>query len=277
MQPLSETVLELLMVQPVPVTAAQVTKLLPARATAREVVAALAALVEAGRVFAFTQGRSQAYTAKPALDLCAEALRREVATLESAAAPARLRTALPKSLQPWFDEALGRLIVQGHAHWLPKGKSRLVLPRRVRPSDVIPPSLLAPVQHLLTVAGRYRASACTMADFLAWLDGTDAMAPGEVAEPSVKQLTDWYRDDLALSSSSMVPIPQTFARYQAWAVANHMQADEAVFRLALEALYKAGQAILEPCERPQDLPAQEQRLQVPLTFGPPGYYWSPVG
>lgn len=279
---LPATLLAVLQAQTLPLTAAQLAKQLPAKVKPALVAAAMGELAAAGQAHAFTQGKGIAYTDRPPLDLCAQALAEKVGALTTATAPAKLRAALPKALQPWFDEALGRLIVQGRAHWLPKGKSRLVLPRRILPSDVMSASQLVAVQKVLNVAGRYRATSVTLADFLAWLDGdgesmTSQPSPAPVvAAPTSELLSQWYRLDRAHSSSSMVPVPHTYRRYQAWAAAQQMSAGESAFRQALEDLYNAGQAILEPCERPQDLPEEERRLQVPLTFGPPGYYWSPV-
>lgn len=278
---LSEPLLDLLKRQPAPLTAAQAAKLLPGSVRTKTVSAALEDLAQAGHVLSFTQGKAAAYSVHPPLDLCADALAAQVAALTTAAKPEALRRALPRSLQPWFDEALGRLIVQGRAHWLPKGKVRLVQSHRARPSDLLTAAQRQSVQKMLTEANRHRPSPRSLEQFLVWLDGGDepvaapAVAKGK-ARPTAELLRQWYREDRVQSSSSMVPIPDTFRRFESWAANQGQEADEAAFREALQELYDAGKAILEPCERPQDLPEEERRLQVPLTFGPPGYYWSPV-
>ena len=279
---LSDTLIDVLKAETIPLTAVQLAKRLLTKAKPKEVVAALDDLTRSGQVFAITQGKGTVYTARPPLDLCAEVLAVQIAAQAGALPPAKVRAALPKTLQPWFDEALGRLIVRGQAYWLPKGRTKLVLGRCVRPSDVIAPAQLAAVRKLLLTANRHRASGRTLEQFVVWIDGTDEAgvtktSAAQVMPPPPERLRQWYAEDRALASSSMVPIPDTYLRYEAWATAEGGLADEAAFRLALESLYNAGEAILEPCERPQDLPEAERRLQVPLTFGPPGYYWSPVG
>lgn len=274
------TLFDLLQRAPEPLTAAQLTKLLPAKASAKAVTAALTDLANAGRARAFTQGKSTAYATRAPLDLCAEALAWQLPLITAATTTARLKAALPKGLRPWFDEALGRLIVQGKAFWLPKGKSRLVLPRPVRPSDILAAPALAQLKKLLTEANRHRREPRRLDELLAWLDGdaTPSPQPAAIAEAKLtpELLRQWYETDRAESSSTMIPIPHTWKHYESWASTMGLRPDIVDFRQALESLYNAGSAMLEPCERPQDLPDHERHLQVPLSIGPPGYYWSPM-
>ena len=62
-------------------------------------------------------------------------------------------------------------------------------------------------------------------------------------------------------------------RYEAWAEERGGMADSQVLRNLLETLYNNGLILLEPCERPQDLPEQERAMLVPMSLGPPGYSW----
>jgi len=269
------TILELLKHQPTPVTAAQIAKL--TGHSTKTMTAALDDLARSGRAYALTQGASTAYAAQPPLDLCADALRPLVAAQIEPQAPAKLASALPKALRPWFEEALARLIVQGDAWWLAKGKVKLVTNRAPRPSDFVSPAQQATVEAILTEANRHRRTGLKLSHFLSWLDTAEVLAkPKAKPEITPELLTEWYALDRATSSTAMVPIPQTFKHYETWAAANNIPADIVEFRQALESLYHAGQALLEPCERPQDLPDAERALQVPLTLGPPGYYWSLV-
>lgn len=269
-----DKVLDFLQRQSTPVTARQLAKFAGGKVAAIE--AALTDLAAEGKAFALTQGKDTAYAVRRPDELCAEALASVLASQTSAQAPAKLKGMLHKALRPWFDEALGRLIVQGKANWLPSGKKQLVLNRRVRPSDVITKAQLTAVQKLLTEANRRRAKALTVEQFLSWLDGDTTPAPAVSAHASRAQLVAWYHEDRAHSSSTMVPIPLTWQRYAAWADSLGEQPDASTFRAALSEMYDAGQAILEPCERPQDLSDRDRSLQVPLTFGPPGYYWKPL-
>ena len=277
------TLFEILQTAQEPRTAAQLAKALSGKVAPKAVTAALLQLAQAGKIQALTLGKSTAYTSRPPLDLCAEALALRLPLVKEATPPAKLKAVLPKALQPWFDEALGRLVVFGLAYWMPTGKARLVLPRPVRPSDLISSPALNQLKKMLAEANRYRREPRRLEDLLAWLDAADpstAVAtpgPKPVAAaqaPTNELLHQWYKADLAKSSTSMIPIPHTWKHYQAWASSHGQQADVSAFRQALEGLYNAGTAILEPHERPQSLPEEERRLQVPMSLGPPGYYWS---
>ncbi len=270
----SQSLLELLHQQSAPLTAAQAAKALGAKA--KDATAALDALANEGKAFAFTQGKSTAYASKRPLDLCADSLAKLVAAQKAALAPAKLKSLLDKGLRAWFDEALGRLIVQGKAWWLPAGKTKLVLGRRVRPSDLLTKAQLAAVQKLLTESNRRRQSPRTVEQFIAWLDGDETKSPCAPTPVTREQLIAWYAEDRKGASSAMIAIPQTWKRYAAWAQSKGQEPDASSFRAALSEMYDAGEAILEPCERPQDLQEIDRQLQVPLSLGPPGYYWRPL-
>ncbi len=115
-----------------------------------------------------------------------------------------------------------------------------------------------------------RPQAATLADFIAWLDAEPAAS---VAVPGEAELHRWYEQDRVRSSTVMIPIPQTFARYAAWAAELGRAADSQVLRNLIETLYNNGCVLLEPCERPQDLPEHERAMLVPMSLGPPGYSW----
>ena len=267
-----------------PQTSTQLGKALPMKASPRAVTAALMQMAQAGKVTAFAQGKTTAYASRPPLDLCAESLALRLPLLQEAVAPAKLKSLLPKSLQPWFDEALGRLVVHGLAHWLPKGKSRLVQARPVKPSDVLSAGARKQLEKVLAEVNRRRRQARQMKELLAWLDADSAVAtvptaasePGPAPEPTPTQLRNWYEADRSASSTSMIPLPQTWQRYDSWASDRGWRADPADFKQAVQSMYEADEAMLEPHERPQDLPESERLLQVPLSVGPPGYYWCPV-
>lgn len=164
-----KALLPVLQKQSEPVTAAQVAKLVGEKASA--VTAALNELAQSGKAFAFTQGKGTAYTAKDPLDLCATALASAVAALKAPTAPEKLAAAIPKTLRPWFDDALSRLIVQGKAYWISLGKTMLVLNRSVKPSDLVDAPQVSAVQNILAEANRHRRKPRTIDQFKAWLDG----------------------------------------------------------------------------------------------------------
>ena len=211
-----------------------------------------------------------------------EALALRLPLITQPTAPAKLKTALPKSLRPWFDEALERLIMHGLAFWLPGGQ--LILPRPVRSSDVLLGVTVNQLKKMLLAVNRHRSEPRSLADLLQWLDAgsspTLAASPGPppatAAKLTPELLHQWYHTDRAKSGSAMIPVPHTWKHYETWASTQGLHADIVDFHQALEALYNSGSAMLEPCERPQDLPEDERRLQVPLSIGPPGYYWSPM-
>ena len=268
--------LEVLRQQTLPLTAAQLAGL--AKIKPGQAKAELDALAQGGQVFAFTQGKTTAYAAQAPLDLCSTALATRVAQLQAAVPPGRLEKSLPQPLRPWFEEALGRLVVRGQAFWRMSGKRRLIAAQATRPSDSISVPQRQTLQKIFAEANRHRRMPRTLDQFLAWLDADEpSVAPVASAEVTSDLLREWYELDRKRSSTAMIPIPHTFKHYEAWASANQRRADIVDFRQSMEALYSAGAALLEPSERPHELPDHERQLQIPLTFGPPGYYWSPVG
>jgi len=185
----------------------------------------------------------------------------------------KLKAKLPVGLQPLFEAALSQLSAQGDAFVLPGGK-RLVYARKPQPSELLDATMRRSLQKALQTVNSVRAQPATWEDLIAWLD-TAPLAPAakSVIEPAEADLRIWYDLDRLRSSTMMIPIPQTFARYQAWAAERGGVADSQVLRNLIEMLYNHGRLLLEPCERPQDLPAHERALLVPMSLGPPGYSW----
>ena len=269
-------------------TAAEITSSVQAQAPAKlkpkAVAVALAALISASHISmvkGLRKGSSQAcYTTQKPLDLTSEALAKVVAALPAAVALTKLKGLIAKPLRPWFDEALGRLIVLGSAYYLPRGKTRLVQAHPPKPSELLAAPALLQLKKVLEQANRVRQSQRTMAELLAWLDEGNPEPMHIVPRPVIKpptlsptQLRAWHRADASGGSTAMVAIPVTFSRYRAWATEVGEHVDPEVFKRVLKALYDAGHAMLEPHERPHELPPHERELQVSMALGPPGYYW----
>jgi len=284
---LRTVLLEAIKASPEPLTAAQVKKCAAVSAKPAALTVVLDDLAQAGLLHAFTLGKATAYCTQHPQELAASSLAGLVAQLTEPTAPTQLKAALPKALRPWFDEALARLIVKGQAWWLIKGKTKLVSPQPPRPSDLLSKPQHAALENLLAEVNRSRRTHRSMAQLLAWLDEEETLETSRTgtvrtttaekpvaAALTTDQLLLWYAEDRARSSSSMIPIPQTWKRYTTWAEACDLQPSPDTFRAELKRLYDEGRIILEPCERPQDLPELERDLQVPMAFGPPGYYWS---
>jgi len=280
---LRTALLEAAQASPEPLTAAQLKKRakVPAKPTALKVV--LDDLAQGGMLHAFTSGATTAYSAAHPQELAASALAEIVSKLVGAVSPASLKAQLPKSLRPWFDEAAARLVVKGRLWWLISGKTRLLSQTPPRPSDLLSKTQTAALEKLLVQVNQSRQTPRKLAELRAWLDDERPAAEAVATKPivacpkaalTVEQLLEWYAADRARSSSSMIPIPHTWRRYTAWAEANDLQPSPDNFRAMLKSLYDEGRVILEPCERPQDLPESERSLQVSMAFGPPGYYWS---
>jgi hypothetical protein len=274
---LESQLLTVLREQRLPLTAAQLSKQLPQPAKSKVITAALDNLSRCGQLYAFTQGKGTAFTLKPPLDLSADALAEIIAAESNAVLPAKLKSSLANALRPWFDEALARLIVQGRAYWLPKGKQRLVQAEPVRPSDLLSAKQRTALSTLLIELNRRRRTPRTLDQFLAWLDDDSTLSPSSQAPvPTLTQLIEWYALDRATTSASMLEIPHTWKRYQAWSALQGQTASTELFRDALQQFYNENQIALEPCERPQDLDREQRALLVPLALGPAGFYWRPV-
>ena len=136
------------------------------------------------------------------------------------------------------------------------------------------------LKKLLAEANRHRRQPRTIEELLAWLDAdTSAKSiseAGPAPDPTPHQLRQWHEVDRAKSSTSMIPIPHTWKHYETWCTGQGLRPDIVGFRQVLEDMYNEGVASLEPHERPQELHESERQLQVSLSLGPPGYYWSPM-
>ena len=185
----------------------------------------------------------------------------------------KLKARLPVGLRPLFEAALDQLVTAGDAFVLPGGK-RLVYSRKPQPSELLSAAQRRSLHQVLQVVNSVRVQPATWDELIAWLDAVPpAKAVESVSAPGEAELRAWYDLDRIRSSTVMIPIPQTFARYQAWAAERGGVADSQVLRILIETLYNNGHLLLEPCERPQDLPDHERALLVPMSLGPPGYSW----
>jgi hypothetical protein len=264
-----------------PLKAAEITRFIKPMvgkaATSKAVTTVLDSLAAAGvlnRILAGTAGKPQPIFTSHSLEATAVALLKTwVHASKKEQQAAKLKARLPHTLQPCFEDALARLHAQGTAFVLPGGK-RLVFSCKPRPSVLLSATQRRALQKTLDAVNSARTQPATWDDLLAWLDEETPAAPASsVITPSEADLRVWYDLDRIRSSTMMIPIPRTFARYQDWAAERGGVADCQVLRSLLETLYNNGLLLLEPCERPQDLPDHERALLVPMSLGPPGYSW----
>ena len=246
-------------------------------ATPKAVVAALETHVAAGvlnRIVAGTRSKPQSlYTAQSPESAALAFLKHAVHAAKKEQQALRLKAKLPLGLQALFEAALGQLVATDSAYVLP-GCKRLVYARKPQPSEMLSAVQRRALQKILQTANSVRSQPASWEDMIAWLDAEPPAAPlASIIVPKAAELRAWYDLDRIRSSTMMIPIPQTFARYQTWAAECGGLADSQVFRILIETLYNQGQLLLEPCERPQDLPDHERALLVPMSLGPPGYSW----
>lgn len=293
---LEDAILEAVRHAPLPLKAAEVTKLAKAivgkLATPKAVAAMLATLAEAGSLQRIAAGKAAKpeplYTTHSLEEAAAALLKHGIHTAKKEQEAAKLKAKLPAGLQAVFETALGHLVAQGDAFVLP-GTKRLVYARKPGPSAFLSAAQRKALQKILDQANSVRSSPATLEGFIAWLDEEPSelqVSTPPAAEPPVSTpppqldealLREWYAQDRMRSSTVMIPIPQTFARYEAWAQAHAAAADIQVLRNFMQGLYNNGLVLLEPCERPQDLPAHERAMLVPMSLGPPGWSWCWVG
>ncbi len=278
---LEHAIQEALSLSDLPLKAADIVKLIkPAvgrAATPKAVASMLESLSATGtlnRITAGTSSKPQPLFTLHTLEAATAALlKHQVHTSKKELPAAKLKTKLSAALHPHFEASLAQLHAQGTAFVLP-GSKRLVYARKPRPSDLLGAAQRRALQKTLDAANSARAQPATLEAFIAWLDEAPPAPPTEsVIIPSEAELRVWYDSDRLRSSTAMIPIPRTFAHYQAWAAERGGIADSQVLRSLLETLYNNGHLLLEPCERPQDLPDHERALLVPMSLGPPGYSW----
>ncbi|MBN8418445.1 MAG: hypothetical protein J0L73_05980 [Verrucomicrobia bacterium] len=284
---LEEAIHEALSRSALPLKAAEITKLVKPTigraATPKAVATALEALSSAGtlnRIIAGTRSKPLPLFTPHSLEAATAALlQHSVHASRKEQEAVKLKAKLPAGLQPFFEAALGRLVATGAAFVL-TGAKPLVYSRRPLPSELLNAAMRSSLKKMLQAVNSVRTPPASWEDLVAWLDAAPPMPPAPSAPlfetapvPGEAELRAWYDLDRIRSSSVMIPIPQTFARYQAWSAERGAVADSQVLRNLIETLYINGQLLLEPCERPQDLPDHERALLVPMSLGPPGYSW----
>ena len=264
-----------------PLKAAQIIKLVKPStgraATPKNVVAALEALVSSGLLSRIGAGAAAHFTTLIPEQAATALLKPLINGAKKEQTAAKLKLKLPLVLQPHFESALTQLTATGDAFVLP-GAKRLVYTQKPRPSALLTATQRRAMQKLFDAVNPARAQAATLMDFFVWLDAEvssreESPTLPVSAIPDEALLHEWYQQDATRSSTMMIPLPRTFERYNAWAAANGSTADSQVLRNLIETLYNNGRVLLEPCERPQDLPEHERSLLVPMSLGPPGYSW----
>lgn len=264
-----------------PLKAAEIVKLVkPAvgrAATPKVVSAVLEALSASGAlncIAAGTRSKPLPLFTPHSLETATEALLKHWAHAASKEQQAvKLKAKLPAGLQPCYEAALDSLVAAGAVFVLP-GAKPLVYAHKPQPSELLDATLRRSLQKVLQTVNSVRTPPASLDDLIAWLDAPPSAPPvATICAPEEADLRSWYDLDRIRSSSVMIPIPQTFARYQAWAAERGGVADSQVLRNLIETLYINGHLLLEPCERPQDLPDHERALLVPMSLGPPGYSW----
>ena len=261
-----------------PLKASDITKLVKPlvgrAATPKAVVVALTALVSSAALNGISGKPQPLYTTQSLESAAAAMLQHGIHAAKNAQPAAKLKGKLPEALQPHFEPALEQLVATGAAFVLP-GAKRFVFAGRPKPSALLDAAKRRALQKILDGVNGARPQAATLAEFIAWLDAEPAAVPTQAAAavPGEAEIQQWYALDRVRSSTVMIPIPQTFARYAAWAAERGQAADSQVLRNLIEMLYNNGRLLLEPCERPQDLPEHERAMLVPMSLGPPGYSW----
>lgn len=282
---LEETILEVIRSAPLPLKAGEIAKqakpLAGKLATPKAVATTLAKLSETGSLHRIAVGTPSKpeplYTLLEHEVAAAALLKHIIHASKKEQAAAKLKAKLPAGLQTCFEAALAQLTAQGHAFVL-SGTKRLVYAHQPGPSAFLTAAQRKAVQKILDQANIVRPVPATLDDFIAWLDEAPASPPATPqteAPPPLDEalLREWYSQDRVRSSTVMIPIPQTYARYEAWALTHGLQPDSQVLRNFMQGLYNNGLVLLEPCERPQDLPAHERAMLVPMSLGPPGWSW----
>lgn len=278
---LEDLILETVRGEPLPVRASDVAKRVRARAgraaTPMVVATALESMAQAGALNQIAMsGKPPLFTHLSHGEAALALLRKCLLALAKELPAAKLKLKLPVGLQPHFEPALISMVAADEAFVLP-GAKRLVFAGRPKPSALLDAPRRRALQKILDHVNAVRASPATLGDLIAWLDGDVAVLEeaSSIASlaPDEADLRSWYEMDRVRSSTVMIPIPQTFVRFQEWAGQHGRIADSQVLRNLLEVLYNNGSILLEPCERPQDLPDHERDLLVPMSLGPPGYSW----
>ncbi|MFN0080672.1 MAG: hypothetical protein ACKVY0_29740 [Prosthecobacter sp.] len=278
---LEHAILDTLSKATLPLKASEITKLIKPlvgrAATPKAVAAALEAFAASTALNRISGKPQPLYTTQSLKSAAAALLQHCIHAAKKEQPAAKLKLKLPAALQAHFESALAQLSADGAVFVLP-GVKRLVYARKPKPSELLDAAKRRALQKILDGVNGVRSQTATLADFMAWLDAEPAAVVPPQAEtgtavPDAANLREWYEQDRVRSSTMMIPLPLTFARYAAWAAERGAAANSQVLRNLIEELYNNGSALLEPCERPQDLPEHERAMLVPMSLGPPGYSW----
>ncbi len=278
---LDHAILDALSHSELPLKAAEIVKLVKPTvgrtATPKAVAAALETLSASGAlncIVAGTRSKPQPlFTSHTSESAAAAYLKLWVHAASKEQQAAKLKAKLPVGLQPFFEVALHSLVATGAAFVLSGAKPQ-VYAHKPQPSELLDATMRRSLHKVLQAVNSVRTLPVSWEELVAWLDAVPSALPlVSVCVPEEANLRSWYDLDRIRSSTVMIPIPQTFARYQAWAAERGGVADSQVLRNLIETLYINGHLLLEPCERPQDLPDHERALLVPMSLGPPGYSW----
>lgn len=271
-----EELVEFLKIQEKPVSPAAILQFARQKgpgANRKSVEKILQALLASRRVHHLQSGgKSAGYTVTPPIVMTAASL---LSHLKEADAPVNLteaRKAVGKVLQPWFDEALGQLVTTGSVSYFQRGAVRHVLARAPKPSDSLDDRSRKSLESIVAKINLSRKSPVSVAQMLSWLDESSAKEDFPT-RPTAEEFRRWYEEDQKSMPSKMIPIRKTWKRYERWMNDQDTTAEPSVFRQAMREYYEAGQILLEPPERPQDIPEEEREILVPQRIGAPAYYW----
>ncbi len=178
--------------------------------------------------------------------------------------------------KPFFDEALGALINQKKAYLITAKRRKYLSERVPRPSEYLAPEHLTTLKEIVKIVRPHRKQGLTFAELLRFLDGagTKVEELGTPVQVSDELFMQWYEADLPrLRGGRSVPIPWTWARYEAWCSTNRFSPQVADFKGRLLHLSGAGLIDLVPHSRTEPIPEHEMRIAIVSERGEILYFW----
>jgi hypothetical protein len=186
------------------------------------------------------------------------------------------RQALPRSLHPFFDEALGKLIAERQVFTLRKARAVYLVDKAPMPSQILSAKQMKLLCELVDFLAPHRKPRLTLEMMLGFIDGVaEETSPRPPAPRMTRELLEeWYRGDLPrLRGGLSVPIPWTWRRYRTWAEQNGHTADTAMFQATLKELAASRDVELIPHSRTEPIPQEEFDILFENERGQILYFW----
>jgi hypothetical protein len=264
-----------------PLTVSQVCKVSQCSnpADADQVEAGLQEMVRRGRVFEHPprqRNQGKRYWIISPVDLVKSKILKLLLVKARPLTVSQLKELVWKCEKPFFDEAVGGLLNEKKAYLFTAKRKKYLSDRMPRPSEYLTPEHLAALKEIVKIIRAHRKHTLTFAKLLRFIDGseTGVEGPATPVQPSDELFMQWYEADLPiLRGGKSVPIPWTWARYEAWCSTNGCAPQVSDFKDRLLKMFRKGLIDLVPHSRTEPISDHDMQGVIVNERGEILYFW----